>query len=80
MKLINRDALISNKINTKDSSKENLKILGIIWEAIKDNLNLGVCHNFEKAAILALTKRNVLKSIANIYHPIGFLQNIVINK
>ena len=79
MNLINRDALISNKINTKDSSKENLKVLGIIWEAIKDHLNLGVCHNFEKAAILAPTKRNVLKSIASIYHPIGFLQNIVIN-
>ena len=28
MKLINRDELISNKINTKDSSKENLKY----WE------------------------------------------------
>ena len=54
MKLINRDELISNKINTKDSSNENLKVLGIIWEPIKDNLNLGVCYIFEKAAILAL--------------------------
>ena len=79
MKLINRDELISNKINTKESNNEKLKVLAIIWEPIKDNLNLGVCHIFEKAAILAPTKRNVLKSIASIYDPICFLQNIVIN-
>ena len=71
MYFINRDDKIEMHMNTK--------VLGISWDYNKDTLNLGLCHIFEKAAGLTPAKRNILKSIASIYDPIIFLQNITIN-
>ena len=53
-------------------------MLGINWDLKKDTLNLGLHHIFEEAVVLIPTKRNILKSIARIYDPCGFLQNVTI--
>ena len=58
---------------------EKHKVLGIFWDPSKDTLNLGVREVFEKAEKLTATKRNVLKSIASIFDPVGYLQNIVVS-
>ena len=82
--LPNPDILMHPSIdNTVPSNLEanydNPKVLGINWDCNKDTFNLGVRHIFEKASILTPTKRNILKSIASIFDPCGFLQSITIN-
>ena len=62
-----------------NENEENLKVLGISWNHKKDTLNLGVKKIFERASILSPTKRNILRSIASIFDPCGFLQHITIN-
>ena len=69
--------LISEQEGFPDGEKP--KVLGIVWDPSKDTLNLGVREVFEKAEKLTATKRNVLKSIASIFDPVGYLQNIVVS-
>ena len=55
------------------------KILGIKWNSEKDVLKLDVKEIFPEAHTTKPTKRNILKIIAGIYDPIGFLQPLVID-
>ena len=73
--------LIKQKVNTQaylGETSGDLKVLGINWDLTKDVLNLGLHHIFEEAVVLNPTKRNILKSIARIHNPCGFLQNVTI--
>ena len=55
------------------------KVLGITWDEIQDELVIDLTPVVEEAVQLTPTKRNVLKVIASIYDPLGFLQPIVVN-
>ena len=59
--------------------EENAKVLGIEWNHIDDTMQLGVREVFETADKIEPTKRNILKIIAAIYDPVGFLAPILIN-
>ena len=75
MDLINREENVQADLG---ETSGNTKVLGINWDLTKDTLNLGLRHIFEEAVVLIPTKRNILKSIARIYDPCGFLQNVTI--
>ena len=75
MQLINRN---ENDLDVQPRG-ENPKVLGIVWDPCKDTFSLGVRHIFEKAEHVPPTKRNILKSIASVYDPLGLLQNITIS-
>ena len=55
------------------------KVLGIKWNDVNDTLQLGVSMIFEQAEKLSPTKRNILKIIASVYDPVGYLAPIVVN-
>ena len=63
----------NSEVNRRD------KVLGITWDHIEDTLNIGLQDAFEKAHAVTPTKRNILKIIASIYDPIGFLAPVVVN-
>ena len=73
---------LRNFINDREEAKNNLiengKVLGIIWREKDDILVLNVKELFESAVTVAPTKRNVLKVIASVYDPIGYLQPVVV--
>ena len=74
------DLALRNLIN--DSEKDpsyNEKVLGIPWDNQEDKLILGVSEIFAKAEDVKPTKRNILRVIASIYDPVGYLAPIVIN-
>ena len=58
--------------------EENAKVLGIRWNQTEDTLELGVNEIFVKADGIKPTKRNILKVIASIYDPVGYIQPVVI--
>ena len=58
---------------------QNAKVLGIKWNHSEDTMQLGVQSVFETAHKVQPTKRNILKVIASIYDPVGFLAPIVLN-
>ena len=60
----------------KESRNDDIgdKVLGIVWKENEDNLEIDIKSYFEKALTVVPTKRNVLKIIAGIYDPLGFIQ------
>ena len=84
-KWVSNDTKLTELINRDESIKsvkeeiDKPKVLGITWDCDKDTLSLGMKQIFDKAAVLLPTKRNILKSIASIFDPCGYLQNITIN-
>ena len=54
------------------------KILGIKWDEKQDNLVLDFRSVVEAAHKMIPTKRNVLKAIAGIYDPVGFIQPVMV--
>ena len=54
------------------------KVLGIVWREKEDILIIDAKLSVQKAMHLTPTKRNVLKVIAGIYDPLGFIQIIIV--
>ena len=54
------------------------KILGIRWEENKDVLIIDLKELLDGALCYVPTKRNILRVIAGIYDPIGFIQPLVV--
>ena len=54
------------------------KILGIRWEKNKDVLIIDLKDLLDGALCYVPTKRNILRVIAGIYDPIGFIQLLVV--
>ena len=74
------DLALRNLINdSKKDPSNNEKVLGISWDNQEDKLILGVSEIFVKAENVNPTKRNILRVIASIYDPVGYLAPIVIN-
>ena len=57
---------------------ETAKVLGIKWNNLKDTMQLGVKEIFISADKIEPSTRNILKIIAAIYDPIGFLAPVTI--
>ena len=55
------------------------KVLGIRWNEDEDYLIMGVKEVSELAKDLKPTKRNVMKVIASIYDPVGFLAPVLVD-
>ncbi|XP_037931406.1 uncharacterized protein LOC119666197 [Teleopsis dalmanni] len=49
------------------------KVLGVLWYIYEDNLFINLDHCIEISRNLRPTKRNVLKIMAGVYDPLGFL-------
>ena len=64
----------------KESRNDDIgdKVLGIVWKENEDNLEIDNKSYFEKALTVVPTKRNVLKIIAGIYDPLGFIQSVTV--
>ena len=71
--------IVNNTVNKEvaDSKINNeQKILGILWEEIKDNLIFRLDDIFKDAVFkdVVPTKRNILSVISTVYDPVGYLQ------
>ena len=53
------------------------KVLGVQWDEVKDELIIFVSSFVRDAEKLVPTKRNILKLMAGIFDPLGFIQNFV---
>jgi hypothetical protein len=66
-------------INKKENNNiGDQKVLGITWDEKKDNFIINLENYVKEAEKYKVTKRNVLRVIAGVYDPIGFIQPIVI--
>ena len=61
-----------------NKATEGGKILGVTWDEKNDKLLLIVNDLFGCVKNVNPTKRNVLKAIASIYDPVGYIQPLVI--
>jgi hypothetical protein len=59
--------------------KQEQKVLGLLWDNQQDSLIFRFQGLIEAAEALPSTKRSVLKVIASIYDPIGFISPVVIS-
>ncbi|XP_066933551.1 uncharacterized protein [Clytia hemisphaerica] len=66
------------KVEYKNEDLQNSKVLGIVWNELDDKLILSVKGLFENVKEEMPTKREILKIIAGIYDPIGFVQPLTI--
>ena len=76
--IINKKEKINNNINNNNTSRKNEKVLGIAWNEDNDTLILGVNELFESVINIEPTKRNILRVIASVYDPMGYIQPIII--
>ena len=82
--IVDKNNLYENRIddnlkeNSFDNELEGNKILGIKWEENKDVLIINLKNLLDGELCYAPTKRNILRVIAGIYDPIGFIQPLVV--
>ena len=57
---------------------EEHKVLGIIWNHSSDQLSIDLNKIVENAKLLPPTKRSVLKVVAQVYDPLGWISPVVI--
>ena len=58
--------------------KHASKILGLTWDKTEDKLNIQTSNVYKESAEYLVSKRNVLKTVASLYDPIGVISPIVI--
>ena len=66
------------KENNFDGEMKGEKILGIRWEENKDVLIIDLKELLDEALCYVPTKKNILRVIAGVYDPIGFIQSLVV--
>ena len=72
---INEQEKISND---PENDTTGDKVLGIKWNEKEDLLRLDIKEYLKEALMIKPTKRNVLRIIAGIYDPIGFVQPMTV--
>ena len=72
----NSESYVSETLNPDE--KAAVKVLGIPWDTKSDILNLGV-GSLQSYASVMLTKRIMLRAIASIYDPLGFLSPVLVS-
>jgi hypothetical protein len=60
-------------INLLDDDSD-MKILGVQWDAIKNEIKYKIVNNFENK----ITKRIILSTIACLYYPIGLIDPVIV--
>ncbi|GBN34828.1 hypothetical protein AVEN_61683-1, partial [Araneus ventricosus] len=68
---------IENNV-TSETENDNRKILGLIWNVNTDTLKLEIDSLLEMIPNLKCTKRHILKTVAKIFDPVGFISPFVI--
>ncbi|GBL57200.1 hypothetical protein AVEN_158502-1, partial [Araneus ventricosus] len=68
---------IENNV-TSETENDNRKILGLIWNVNTDTLKLEIDGLLEMIPNLKCTKRHILKTVAKIFDPVGFISPFVI--
>ena len=68
----------SEGIEFGNEKLENEKVLGLQWNEKGDTFVLNVVELFNSAVTIKPTKRNILKVIASVYDPVGYLQSVII--
>ncbi|KAK6172554.1 hypothetical protein SNE40_016185 [Patella caerulea] len=75
------DLNLRKRFSETDNSirKHAVKILGLIWDTVEDNLKFDLACIIEYAKQLPLTKRSVLKLAVKIFDPLGLLSPFTVN-
>ena len=77
------DVELRKSISEKEKSEINDgiggKILGLKWDEDNDEIILNFTQNINEAKDMVATKRNILKFIAGIYDPLGFIQPLIVS-
>ncbi|GBN46304.1 hypothetical protein AVEN_246835-1 [Araneus ventricosus] len=68
---------IENNV-TSETENDNRKILGLVWNVNTDTLKLEIDSLLEMIPNLKCTKRHILKTVAKIFDPVGFISPFVI--
>ncbi|GBM20678.1 hypothetical protein AVEN_150654-1 [Araneus ventricosus] len=63
---------------TSETENDNRKILGLIWNVNTDTLKLEIDGLLEMIPNLKCTKRHILKTVAKVFDPVGFISPFVI--
>ena len=75
------DVTVSSEIVKQEINEDvqpDDKILGILWDTDTDNLSIDLNKIYVQGTSLPITKRNVLKTIASMYDPLGIISPLVI--
>ena len=73
-------AELRNMMSEEDVLKvDDEKVLGIKWNHTEDTMHMSVKDLFETAKTVTPTKRSILKFIASIYDPVGYLAPISVS-
>ena len=67
-----------NRPESNLDAKVKAKVLGVDWDVESDVIRANIREAYQKGRDLPATKRNILKSVASIYDPIGTLAPLVI--
>lgn len=65
-------------LDSTESEREEVKVLGVIWNTLNDTFVFDLSELSETAKSLQPTKRNVVSLIGRFYDPLGFLSPITI--
>ena len=74
----NKEEVIDKNKEEKNNNGCFEKVLGIKWDENKDLLLFDIMNILKKSIELPPTKRNILKLIASIYDPVGYLQPVIV--
>ena len=61
-----------------DSAESDEKILGVLWDTKSDTMSINLSKIYDQGKSLPITKRNVLRTIASIYDPLGIISPLII--
>ena len=64
----------ASEIVINDGQNPTTKTLGIAWDSKNDEFRMSTCE----ASRLQLTKRNILRKIATIFDPLGFVSPFIV--
>lgn len=62
----------------KATEKENLGVLGMVWNLKRDTLKLKSIEKQVTQIDKSLTRRKVLRTIASVYDPCGFITPLLL--
>ena len=60
----------------RNDSNQEQRILGVLWNTDTDKILLDFKHITQQARQLEPTKRNMVRLVAKIYYPLGFISPV----